>query len=106
MEVCHEPQKDCVDKDIFTNIADKSGMTEKRLNIVRVILRSAVVLLALNEIRGLILAVPVFYAMYQSGGSLMAIWLGVSALLGIVASVVIPMFALRKLEQKFGPAAS
>ena len=75
-------------------------MTISRANIIRAVLRSAVVLLALNEIRGLILAVPVFYAMYQSGGSLMAIWLGISTLGGIALSVIIPMFAVRKLESR------
>ncbi len=91
---------------MFTNAADKGGMTIKRLNIVRLILRSAVFLLALNEIRGLILAAPVFYAMYEAGGSLMAIWLGVSSLLGIALSVVIPMFALKKIEARLAPSAS
>ncbi len=91
---------------MFTNTADKSGMTFKRLNIIRLFLRSAAVLLALNEIRGLILAAPVFYAMYQSGGSLMAIWLGVSSLLGIALSVIIPMFALRKIEARLKPSST
>lgn len=75
-------------------------MTVKRINIVRFVLRSAALLLALNEIRGLMLAAPVFYAMYQSGGSLMAIWLGISSLLGIALSVIVPMFALKKIEKK------
>lgn len=79
-------------------------MTEKRLTIVRWILKSAALLLALNEIRGIILAAPVFYAMYQSGGSLMAIWLGVSSLLGIAASVILPLFAVRKLEAYTRPS--
>lgn len=73
-------------------------MTEKRMTLIRLVLRSAAFLLALNEIRGLILAAPVFYAMYQSGGSLMAIWLGISSLLGIALSVILPLFAVRKLE--------
>lgn len=81
-------------------------MTQKRLSLVRWILRSAAVLLALNEIRGLILAAPVFYAMYQSGGSLMAIWLGVSSLLGIALSVVVPMFVLKKVEKRLKPQAA
>lgn len=75
-------------------------MTDLHRQILRLILKSAAVLLALNEIRGIILAAPVFYALYQSGGSLMAIWLAFSSLLGIAASVIIPMFALKKLEAK------
>ncbi|WP_340587341.1 hypothetical protein [Erythrobacter alti] len=81
-------------------------MTQSRSKIVRFILRSVALLIALNEIRGLILAAPVFYAMYQAGGSLMAIWLGISSLLGIAASVIIPMFAVKRLEAKFAPAVS
>ncbi|MWV28934.1 hypothetical protein [Aurantiacibacter rhizosphaerae] len=81
-------------------------MTFKRLNFIRLILRSAAVLLALNEIRGLVLAAPVFYAMYEAGGSLMAIWLGISSLLGIALSVIIPMFALKKIEAKLQPAST
>ncbi len=79
-------------------------MTETRFKIIRWFMRSAAVLLAVNEIRGLILAAPVFYAMYQSGGSLMAIWLGISSLLGIVASIVIPLFAMKKIEAKLSVA--
>lgn len=75
-------------------------MTELHRQILRMVLKAAAVLLALNEIRGIILTAPVFYALYQSGGSLMAIWLAVSSLLGIAASVIIPIFALRKLEAK------
>ncbi|WP_338243550.1 hypothetical protein [Aurantiacibacter hainanensis] len=81
-------------------------MTQRRLSIIRWFLRSAAVLLALNEIRGLILAAPVFYAMYQAGGSLMAIWLGVSSLLGIALSVILPVFVLKKVEQRLDPEAS
>lgn len=81
-------------------------MTQSRFKIVRWLLRSAALLLALNEIRGLILAAPVFYAMYEAGGSAMAIWLGISSLLGIALSVIIPMFALKKLEAKLAPQAS
>lgn len=88
---------------MFTIPPDTGGMTQSRFKFVRLFLRSAALLLALNEIRGLILAAPVFYAMYQAGGSLMAIWLGVSSLLGIALSVVIPMFALKKIETRLQP---
>ncbi len=52
-----------------------------------------------NEVRGAVLAVPVLYAMYLSGGSLMAIWLGVCSLAGIALSVVVPIIAAKKLER-------
>ena len=52
-----------------------------------------------NEVRGLILAAPVFYGMYQAGGSWMAIWLGICSLGGIALSVVVPWFAAKKLQK-------
>ena len=54
------------------------------------------VALVANEIRGLILALPVLYAMYEAGGSLMAIWLGVCSLGGILLSVIVPMFVIKR----------
>ena len=52
-----------------------------------------------NEVRGIVLAVPVLIAMYNSGGSLMAIWLGICSLAGIALSVIVPMVAARRLER-------
>lgn len=52
-----------------------------------------------NEVRGVILAVPVLYGMYQAGGSAMAIWLGICSLGGIALSVIVPMIAAKKLER-------
>jgi len=52
-----------------------------------------------NEVRGVILAVPVLYAMYQAGGSAMAIWLGICSLGGIALSVIVPIFAAKKLKK-------
>lgn len=68
------------------------------IQLARLVLKSAVILLILNEIRGLILAVPVLYGIYQAGGSWMAWWIGFCALAGIALSVIIPMLAARKLE--------
>ena len=53
----------------------------------------------LNEIRGIVLAVPVLYGIYQAGGTWMAIWLGISSLGGIALSVIVPVFAARKLKK-------
>lgn len=55
--------------------------------------------LIFNEVRGAVLAVPVLYAMYQSGGSAMALWLGFCSLVGIALSVIIPIIAAKKLER-------
>ena len=62
-------------------------------------LKVSAVLLVFNEVRGLILAAPVLYGMYQAGGSLMAIWLGISSLGGIALSVIVPVFAAARLKK-------
>lgn len=61
-------------------------------------LKIGIVAIILNEIRGVVLAVPVLWAMYESGGSLMAIWLGFCSLAGIALSVIVPMIAARKVK--------
>jgi hypothetical protein len=63
------------------------------------VLKAGAVLLVFNEIRGLILAAPVLYGMYQAGGSLMAIWVGFCSLAGIALSVVIPLFAAARVKK-------
>jgi hypothetical protein len=57
-----------------------------------------------NEVRGLILAAPVIYGMYQAGGTLMAIWLGICSLTGIAISVMGPLFVARRLKLVRAPA--
>lgn len=53
--------------------------------------------LAANEVRGLILAAPVMWAMYEAGGTPMAIWLGACSLAGIALSVAVPWWLARRL---------
>ena len=57
----------------------------------------------INEIRGAVLAVPVLWAMYESGGTWMAIWVGVCSIAGIALSVVVPWFALRFAKRRWSP---
>jgi len=52
-----------------------------------------------NEVRGLILAAPVLYGMYQTGGTMMALWIGFCSLAGIAMSVLVPLFAARRLQR-------
>ena len=66
--------------------------------IVRLIVKAGLGLLVANEIRGLILAGPVLYGMYQAGGTAMAIWLGFCSLAGIAVSVFAPLFLARKFK--------
>jgi hypothetical protein len=62
------------------------------------LLKSAIAAFVVNEVRGTILAVPVLYGMYQAGGTLMAIWLGVCSLGGIALSVLVPVFIDRRFN--------
>lgn len=63
------------------------------------LLKVGAIAMIFNEVRGLVLAAPVLYAMWSSGGSAMAIWLGICALGGIALSVIVPMFAYKKLHK-------
>jgi hypothetical protein len=49
-------------------------------------------------VRGLILAGPVLYAMYEAGGTAMAMWLAFCSLAGIAISVIGPLFVARKFK--------
>lgn len=62
------------------------------------LVKGAILALVANEVRGLVLAAPVLYGMYQAGGTLMALWLGFCSLAGILLSVVAPLFLARKLK--------
>lgn len=52
-----------------------------------------------NEVRGMVLAVPVLYGIYEAGGTWMAIWIGICSLAGIALSVIVPLIAAKKLQK-------
>jgi hypothetical protein len=62
--------------------------------------KSAVVLFVLNEIRGVAMAIPVMWGMYQAGGTAMAVWLGVCSLAGIALSIVAPLVGVKLLSRR------
>ena len=66
--------------------------------LAALVLKAGVGMLVANEVRGLVLAGPVLYAMYLAGGTLMAIWIGVCSLAGIALSIVAPLFVARKMR--------
>ena len=70
---------------------------EPRL-IVRLLVKAGLGALLANEVRGLILAGPVLYGMYQAGGTAMAAWLAFCSLAGIALSVFAPLFVARKFK--------
>ena len=67
-------------------------------SIVPLFVKAGLAALVANEVRGLILAGPVLYAMYQAGGTAMAIWLAFCSLAGIAISVFGPLFVARKFK--------
>ena len=73
-------------------------MTELFSALAGLLVKVGIVALIANEVRGLILAAPVFYGMYAAGGTAMALWLGFCALAGIALSVALPFFVARKLK--------
>lgn len=64
----------------------------------RLLVKVGLALFVANEVRGFVLAAPVLYAMYEAGGTLMAIWLGICSLAGIALTVIGPLFVARKLK--------
>lgn len=81
----------------YTTVAPITLLMKKLFNIIGKI---ALLGLVANEVRGLVLAVPVMYALYQSGGTLMAIWIAVCSLAGIALTVVIPILVHRRLTRR------
>lgn len=73
---------------------------DTRLHILLIwLLRAGATGVALNEIRGLILAGPVIYGLYTSGGTAMAIWVALCSLAGIALSLIVPLFAVNKVRK-------
>jgi len=81
---------------IFVHLTRGMGIQPR--TIIRLLVKAGLAALVANEVRGLVLAGPVLYGMYQAGGTAMAIWLGFCSLAGIALSVVAPMFVARKLK--------
>jgi hypothetical protein len=66
--------------------------------IVRLLVKAGLAALVANEVRGIVLAGPVLWGMYEAGGTAMAIWLGFCSLAGIALSVFAPLMVARKLK--------
>jgi hypothetical protein len=73
-------------------------MTEYLSALCSMVLRIGAIGFVANEVRGLVLAGPVLYGMYQAGGTLMAIWTAICSLAGIAISVAMPMIVARRLR--------
>lgn len=75
-----------------------SGWLTSFLDIV---LKTGAVAMVANEIRGLILAMPVIYGIYEAGGALTAVWIGLCSLGGIALSVIVPILVSRKIRKRW-----
>jgi hypothetical protein len=83
---------------LLTSWPHNAGMSKRLPIFAKIAVRAGLAALIANEARGLILAAPVLYGMYQAGGTAMAIWLGICSLAGILLSVVAPVLVLRRLK--------
>ncbi len=63
-------------------------------------------LMVANEIRGLVLPAPVFYGLYQAGGTLMAIWMAICSLAGLALSVIVPLYLGKRVQRLAARMAS
>ena len=52
-----------------------------------------------NEIRGAVLAAPVIYGLWLSGGTLMAWWIAICSLGGIALSVIVPVVVWKRMRR-------
>lgn len=72
--------------------------------MIAALLKIGAVAIVFNEIRGLVLAAPVLYGLYVSGGTAMAIWIAFCSLSGIALSVIVPTFLVKKISKMVEPA--
>lgn len=73
-------------------------MGETLSTLAGLLVKAGIVALVANEVRGLMLAAPVLYGMYQAGGTALALWIGFCSLAGIALSVAAPLFVAKKLK--------
>jgi hypothetical protein len=66
--------------------------------LVGFLAKAGLALLLANEVRGVAVAAPVLYGMYEAGGTAMAIWLGICSLAGIALTVIGPLFVARRFK--------
>ena len=57
-------------------------------------------LIAANEVRGFVMAAPVFYGLWLNGGTWMAYWLAFCSLAGIALTVAVPWWAMRRIDSR------
>jgi len=66
--------------------------------LVGLLAKAGLALLLANEVRGVAVAAPVLYGMYEAGGTAMAVWLGICSLAGIALTVIAPLLVARRFK--------
>lgn len=61
-------------------------------------------LLVLNEIRGIVMAAPVFLALFQTGNSEVETVAAIAMLMGILLSVIVPIVLAKRARAHFESA--
>lgn len=73
-----------------------SKLAQRHTTMTRRAATSVIALMvAGNEIRGIVLAGPALYSLWRAGGTLMACWIAFCSVAGIAMSVMIPMLVAR-----------
>jgi hypothetical protein len=66
--------------------------------LIGLLAKAGLALLLANEVRGVAVAAPVLYGMYEAGGTAMAVWLGICSLAGVALTVIGPLFIARRFR--------
>lgn len=69
-------------------------------------LKFGVVLVVLNEIRGVVMAAPVIWGLYETGGSAWAWFITACMLAGIAFSVIVPLMIAAWAKEKLAKRAA
>ncbi|WP_133305292.1 hypothetical protein [Tsuneonella suprasediminis] len=63
-------------------------------------------LLVLNEIRGIVMAAPVFWTLFQTGNSEVDAVAAIAMLMGILLSVIVPIVLAKRARAYFQSASN
>jgi hypothetical protein len=69
--------------------------------IIKYLLRFAWLAVALNELRGIVFAAPVFYVIFTTQPNAVKIAAAIAILGGIALSVVVPAVVIKWVERKY-----
>lgn len=65
-----------------------------------IILRLIAGFALVNEIRGIVMAAPILYGLWQTGGTWVAWLIAICSLAGIVLTVAVPLWLANRLQRE------